>query len=245
MAILREYYRPATIDEAIALLARRDRRLLPLAGGTNLIGRLETGALRDIDGLVDLQGLGLESIHREGDLLHVGAMATLSALIQDENAGALANGLLRRAAQGEGPVNFRNAATTGGLVALAAYDSEFYTALLALDASVVLYDGQHTRTVPLAQLGPVGGLVIEVQIPLAERRGGAARVARTPSDRPIVAAYAAIGEAGERVALCGVGLRPLLFGETLEPPSNFKGSALYRRAMAEVVMARALAEARG
>ncbi|HXF61856.1 MAG TPA: FAD binding domain-containing protein, partial [Caldilineaceae bacterium] len=187
VATLREYYRPATLDEAIALLARRDRRLLPLAGGTTLIGQLETGALRDIDGVVDLQGLGLEAIRREGDLLRIGAMATLSTLINDENAGALANGLLRRAAQGEGPVNFRNAATVGGLAALAAYDSEFYAALLALDASVAIYNGRRTLTVPLAQLGPVEGLVTEVQLPLAERRGGAARVARTPSDRPIVA----------------------------------------------------------
>jgi CO/xanthine dehydrogenase FAD-binding subunit len=70
-------------------------------------------------------------------------------------------------------------------------------------------------------------------------------VARTPSDRPVVAAYATAGSAGDRVALCGVGPRPLLAGRPLNPPSDFRGSAEYRLAMAEVVAARALAEARG
>jgi CO/xanthine dehydrogenase FAD-binding subunit len=244
MALLHEYHRPRTLDEAVTLLAQRDRRLLPLGGGTKLVGLLELGALPGVDGVVDLQDLGLAEIRREGEMLCLGAMATLSAVVEHAVGGSLADGLLRRAAQGEGPVNLRNAATVGGVVAAAEYDSEFYTALLALDARVTVRDGHRRSTLALAQFGPPKGLVVEVCIAPGARRGGAARVARTPADRPIVAAYATVGDAGERVALCGVAARPVMAGAELVPPSDFKGSAEYRQAMAAVVAARALAEAK-
>ncbi len=154
-----------------------------------------------------------------------------------------AGGLLRRAAQGEGPVNLRNAATVGGVVAAAESDSEFYAALLALDAHLVVHEGTRPKTIPLAEWVPGRGLITEVRLPLAAWRGGAARIARTPSDRPIVAAYAVVDAGVQRVALCGVAHHPILAGMALDPPDDFKGSAEYRRAMAEVVMARALAEA--
>ncbi|MCC6166925.1 MAG: FAD binding domain-containing protein [Caldilineaceae bacterium] len=245
MAILHDYYRPTTLDEALTLLRRGDRVLMPLAGGTRLVGQLESHALRDIDGVVDLRDLGLHTIRQEDGRLCLGATATLAAVVEQSLGGSLASGLLRRAAQGEGPVNLRNAATVGGVVAAAEADSEFYAALLALDAQVVLHDGTRPTTIPLDEFTPRPGLITEVWLPPAAWRGGAARLARTPSDRPIVAAYAVVDAGVERVALCGVAARPILAGMPLEPPDDFKGSADYRRAMSEVVMARALDEARG
>lgn len=244
MALLQEYHRPATIIQALALLGRRDANLVPLAGGSRLVGLLETRALPDVDGVVDLRDLALDHIRVEGDRLQVGATATLTALTEHPVARDLADGLLRRAAQGEGPLNLRNVATVGGVVAAAEPDSEVYAALLALDAQVVL----HTATGPTAQplatwkAVPSAALITAVVIPLGASRGALARVARTPSDRPIVAALAvAVGEQ-VRVALCGVAARPILAGTPLDPPADFKGSAAYRRAMSEVVQARVLAE---
>ncbi len=42
MAILKEYHKPTSVPEALALLARTDINLVPLAGGTRLVGALET-----------------------------------------------------------------------------------------------------------------------------------------------------------------------------------------------------------
>lgn len=245
MAILHEYYRPSTLADALALIARGDRKLLPLAGGTRLVGLLETRTLRDVDGVVDLRDLGLNAIREEDGALCLGATATLADVVRHPVGGSIASGLLRRAAQGEGPVNLRNAATVGGVVAAAELDSEFYAALLALNAQVVVHDGTQPATVPLDEFTQPRGLITEVRLPVTEGRGGAARIARTPSDRPIVAAYAVVGDAGQRVALCGVAARPILQGMPLDPPDDFKGSVTYRRAMAEVVTARALDAARG
>jgi CO/xanthine dehydrogenase FAD-binding subunit len=238
MATLQNYYQPDTLAGALELLSRTDLRLAPLGGGTQLIGALETGAVRNLDGVVDLRKLNLDAIRVEGGVLHIGATATLAAIAAHPVAGSLADGLLARAAQGEGPVNLRNMATAGGVVAAAEADSEFYAALLALDASVVLVAPGGTRTVALAELAHVDGLITEIQLPLAAQRGALARVARTPADRPIVAALAVRGEADVRVVLCGVAARPMPAGAPLNPPDDFKGSAAYRRAMAEVLAER-------
>ncbi|MFN8486604.1 MAG: FAD binding domain-containing protein [Caldilineaceae bacterium] len=245
MALLNEFHQPQTLTEALWLLNQSGTRLVPLAGGTQLIGQLETCATHELDGVVDLSKLGLTYIKVDDALLRIGATTTLTDVIEHQVSGALADGILRKAAQGEGPVNFRNAATVGGVVAAAEDDSEFYAALLALDATVTLQAGEEARTTPLAQLASLTGLITEVQIPLVEQHSGHARVARTPADRPIVAAIAIIGANSERIALCGVAQRPILSSDPLDPPDNFKGSADYRRAMVNVVTQRALSQVKG
>jgi len=245
MALLNEYHKPDSLAEAVALLRRTDVRLRPLAGGSQLVGDLETRAITDVDGVVDLAALGLHQIVETSDRLRIGATATLSDVGSHPLAGELARGILRRTAQYEGPVNLRNAATVGGVVAGAETDSEFYAALLALDASVVVSDGEGETVTALADFAIPSAhhLITAVTLPVRSLRAGHARIARTPSDRCIVAAVAVIGDGVERVALCGLGDRPLLAGTPLNPPDNWKGSAEYRLAMAEIVRERALAEA--
>ena len=102
--------------------------------------RFETGLAGDFDGVVDLSGLGLDMISVDVDTLTIGAMVSLTEIAEHKVVGELADGILRRAARGEGPLNLRNVATIGGVVATAKYDSEFYAALLALDG-----DGNHQR----------------------------------------------------------------------------------------------------
>lgn len=247
MAILAEYHKPQSVAEAVTLLRRTDAKLRPLAGGSQLVGALETRTLPDVDGVVDLAGLGLNQIKAMGDLLYMGATATLSEVSSHPVAGEMAGGILRRTAACEGPVNLRNAATLGGVVACAETDSEFYAALLALDASVVISDGERETTTPLADftIPSPHHLIIAVTLPLRPLSSGHVRIARTPSDRCIVAAVAVVGAGVDRIALCGVGDRPLLAGGPLTPPDNWKGSAEYRQAMAKIVQDRALTEARG
>jgi CO/xanthine dehydrogenase FAD-binding subunit len=253
MALLKTVYQPTSAAEAAALLARTDEKLAPLGGGSKLIADLETRTRRDVDGVVDLSRAGLAAIDVvtvDGrEYVRAGATASLTDVIDHAIAGALAGGILRRAAAGEGPLNLRNMATIGGAVASGEPDSEFYAALLALDAAFVLHDGKQEHTVRLEDLQSVAGLITAVLIPTAAARGGLSRVARTPADRPIVAAVvvetavnAGAGEGGStRVALCGVALRPVLLGTSLNPPDDYKGSRAYRLAMSEIVVERARA----
>jgi CO/xanthine dehydrogenase FAD-binding subunit len=252
MALLNTVYQPTSAAEAAALLARPHERLALLAGGSRLIADLETRTRRDLDGVIDLSRAGLDRLDVRAGHVHAGAMVTFSRLIGHEIAGSLAGGLLRRAAAGEGPVNLRNVATLGGVVASAETDSELYAALLALGCSVTLHNGAGEQTLPLEELPSdpsllsggllPGGLITAVLIPTQAAQGALARVARTPADRPIVAAVAVRSGAGERVALCGVAPRPVLLGSELAPHDDFKGSGAYRRAMIEIAVQRARVE---
>ena len=260
MAILAEYHKPQTLADALDLLAERTSRRVPLAGGTHLVAALETRQRKDVDGVVDLAALGLSFIERDGSVLRIGAMTPLTDVVEHPLCASLAGGILLRTARYEGPLNLRNAATVGGLVALAEPDSELYAALLALAAAVVTASNEGVEVIralhEFAALQPhwerASELITEIRLPLSAADGGHARIARTPMDRCIVAAVAvaaangvpsncaATHQDGARIALCGVGVRPLLTSGALTPPGDFKGSADYRLAMSEVVRRRAL-----
>jgi xanthine dehydrogenase YagS FAD-binding subunit len=76
------YARPATLQEALALLARPGA--VPLAGGTDLAGQVDRG-IRTPELLVDLQELGLAGIRALPDGgLEIGATTTLAALARAE-----------------------------------------------------------------------------------------------------------------------------------------------------------------
>jgi CO/xanthine dehydrogenase FAD-binding subunit len=242
MAIVQEYLAPQSLTDAMELLAQSAGRTVVLAGGTRLVGELESRLRPEVDAVLDISHLGLNTLRAEGGTLFVGAAASLTDICEFEPARLLCDGLLVRAAWGEGPVNLRNAATVGGVVATAETDSELYAALLALGATVRVAGSP--ILIPLEDLGSPSGLLVEVQIPLRDARCGLARVSRTPADRPIVAAVAVVGDGWQRVAFCGLSNIPQLDDALVDPWSDFKGSAAYRQAVAPILRTRALAEAR-
>jgi xanthine dehydrogenase YagS FAD-binding subunit len=104
-----DYARPASLDEALGLLARPGA--VPMAGGTDLAGQLDRG-IRTPSLLVDLQELGLDGIERDDGGIRLGATATLadvaaSPLLEDYAAVA-------EAARGAASPLLRNAGTVGG-----------------------------------------------------------------------------------------------------------------------------------
>src|SRR5947209_7641440 len=78
-----DYFTPATVDEALALLAQHGSDAKPLAGGQSLIPALNFRLARPAV-LVDLNGITeLSGIRREGDGLHLGAMTRQGAVERD------------------------------------------------------------------------------------------------------------------------------------------------------------------
>src|SRR4051812_18752482 len=99
---LREYHRPTEIAEALRLLQRTDIRTVPIGGGTTVIGE----GTPEIEAVVDLSELGLDTIKRESNLLHLGATVCLQSLVDDLKD--VANGLLSEGARRMAGWNIRN-----------------------------------------------------------------------------------------------------------------------------------------
>jgi 4-hydroxybenzoyl-CoA reductase subunit beta len=104
--------RPATVADAVALLARSDRAMA-VAGGTDLLPNLRRG-LHAPTLLVDLGALeGFAAIERSGSQWRLGAGVTLAALATHAALAAALPALAQAAGEVAGP-GHRSAATLGG-----------------------------------------------------------------------------------------------------------------------------------
>lgn len=230
MSVIETYHRPSTLEEALTLLTSPGA--VALGGGTALVPAATATTV------VDLQALGLDDLAIDGDRLLLGAMVRLADLAEAD----LAPPLLRDLARREAPSTVRNAATVGGTVATGDPDSELLAGLLAYDAAVTVADatGSTTTALPDYLASPSPGLITAVSVTTGGR-GASARTGRTPADRPIVMAAGRRGDDGATViALTGVAATPVVYqpGAELDPPSDFRAGADYRRHLADTLVAR-------
>jgi CO/xanthine dehydrogenase FAD-binding subunit len=191
-AMLREltsYHRPGNLRDALQLL--KQPHMLPLAGGTDLLGRSDTLT----QSVIDLQELGLDYMRAADDGVHIGAMTRIQAIIDDPAVGTLAGGLLARSALSATVNTVRHAATLGGALAAAPAWSDLLPALLVLDAVVEVQTEEARSLVPAEALLasrehhlPYGALITEIILPVQPTgaKYAAERVSRTPADRAIV-----------------------------------------------------------
>jgi len=178
-----EVIRPATVADAVALLASRtDAR--PIAGGTDLMVQLRDGR-RSAALLVDLGGLGLDGIRRTDAGFEVGALTSMDRLAADPAIAAHFPALAEAAGTvGAWPIQCR--ATLGGNLANASPAADTAPALLVADASFTLVSPSRTRRVAAADFfrGPgrsalePGELLVSVALPLGPTVGGARTVER-------------------------------------------------------------------
>src|SRR5918998_6442542 len=132
------YERPASLADAVALLAAHGPAARPLAGGTDLIIRLRDRSLRP-EVVVDVKGIPeLESTIRvDGERLVIGARATMTDIAAHDvvrrDFAALAE-----AALVVGSVQIRNRATLAGNLCNASPAADTAPALLVYGASVVV-----------------------------------------------------------------------------------------------------------
>lgn len=200
---------PDSVAEAIAVLSARDDCQV-IAGGTALVPMLRLGLVKP-ERLVSLHRVaGIDRIAQQGDVLHVGAMATIA----DLEASPLVRArwpLLADAARRVATPAIRTGATIGGNVAYAESASDPAPALLCLDASVRIAAASGERTIPISEfftgfyetaLQP-GELVTAVEVPAcpADSLHGYVKFCpRSAEDKPLigVAAVLTLDPAGGR-----------------------------------------------
>jgi aerobic carbon-monoxide dehydrogenase medium subunit len=182
-----DYFAPATIKEAIAILKARPNAKV-LAGGTDSLVRMKA-RLWTPDALVDIRNLpGAKELgFRVKSGLTIGPgvtmqQASLSAVVQQRFA-ALAQG-----AAFVGSIQIRNLATVVGNVCNAAPSADSAPPLIALGAQVHISGPKGSRTLLVEKfmVGPgktslaKGELVTGITVPTPAARTGSAYVRHTP-----------------------------------------------------------------
>ena len=252
MLKLTNLIRPATLEEAYDLLQHPGS--LALAGGT-------LSQLQEMGGTgVELAPLLESTITAEGETIRIGAMATLRSL---EVCPLLAEGPLSILPSSVshllGPA-FRNLATVGGSVGARLPQSELLTALLALDAKVVLY-GRGTISMEEWLTDPKPrDLVLAVTLEREQGTAGFRAVRNSYTDTAMLCAAARKRDGAWRIA---VGARPggaLLFSHPVDREAsaiaeycaartplegNLLVSKAYREQICSAVIRSAMEEERG
>ena len=200
-----EYFRPKDIKEALDLLSRPEPLTIPLGGGTTL----SHGEPSPV-AVVDLQDLSLDQITREGSHLKIGAAVSLQELLLHADTPPKLAEVLRH----EATPHIRNQATLAGSLVTADGRSPLATALLALDARLLIEPGAIKiylgDWLPKRAARNRRELIVEVEIPL-QAALKFEMVGRSPEDLPVVCV--AVGEwpsGRTRIALGGTGMAPIL-----------------------------------
>ena len=141
-----EYARPATVEEAISVLAAHDGAR-PLAGGQTLVNVMKQRAASP-DVLVDLADLHeLREIGFSPDgMLEIGAMVTCTQLMSSSEV-EVARPILAEVAGSIADVQVRNRGTIGGNVCVSDPTNHFPPLLVALEATFTIRGEGGERTV--------------------------------------------------------------------------------------------------
>jgi CO/xanthine dehydrogenase FAD-binding subunit len=198
--MIKDYFRPQTIEEALKLLDQP--ATIPLGGGTWI-----NQPHKETFSVVDLQDLGLNHIRKHGNNLEIDACVTLQQLLENPNCPEA----LKQAIRLDAPLNIRNAATIAGRLISCDGRSAYAAMMLSLDAKLTTASDASLglgEFLPLRNLP--GKLITRLTIPLNVKTAYE-QVARTPADLPIVAAALTQWASGRtRLALGGYSKAPLL-----------------------------------
>ena len=217
-----DYVSPATVDEALAVLARHGPEAKVLAGGQSLVPLLNYRLARPRV-VVDINGLPLETLTAADGRLRLGPL-TRHATLAESPEVARECPILGEAASLIGNVRVRTLGTLGGSLAHADPAAELPMAMVALDARLTIRGPSHRRTVAarefftgyLSTALAVDELLTEIEVGPARGLGYAVEeFSRRPGDFAIVAVAALVGidrhgrVEDARLAFGGVGPAPV------------------------------------
>ncbi len=215
-----EYERAASVEHAIALLARFGPEARILAGGHSLIPMMklrlaQPETLIDINGLSELSYVRVtDSAGGSGRELRIGALTRHAQLLDSPVAGEHF-AILHDAEKVIADPIVRNWGTVGGSLCQADPSEDLSATFAALKATMVIQGQDGSRTVPAREFftGPYetvvapGELLTEIRIAISPGGGSAyEKVGRRVGDWPVAAAAAAIWLAGDTIAAAGIGL---------------------------------------
>ena len=248
------YLRPATLDEALSMLAAHDGDARPLAGGQSLLPimafRLAVpGTLVDIGRLPGLRGITIDP-----DSVTLGALTRWADIERDERL-ATAHPLLADAIRHVAHYQIRNRGTVGGSLAHADPAAEMPGIAVACDGTIIIAGPSGQRAVPasafftgaLSTILTSDELIVALRLPAWKpgRRWGFQEFSRRCGDFALAGAaiHYDLDAAGRvtdpHIGIIGAADRPLrlpaveavLAGQILDPALITHAGALARDAV--------------
>jgi len=171
------WFFPEKPDEIPAIL-KNEAKAAFHAGGTSLL-RIKPDT---VDALIDLGGLGWNTIRREGGSVVIGSMATFNDVIKSKASKSASFAMLQAALSRAASNTVRNRITIGGSLADYAPWSDLIAPLIALDAELRFFDGGKALRVAEfidKKLAKEKNLIREVLIPEKDLSFAIKRLART------------------------------------------------------------------
>ena len=224
-----DYHDPATLDEALGLMAQFGEQARPLAGGQSLVPLMNFRLVRPAH-LIDLNGVNeLSYLKAENGILRIGATTRQREL---ERSADIAQRwpLLREATGFIGHIQIRNRGTVGGSLAHAFPSAELPVAMVTLEASFILRSAANQRraraedfflSYMTTMLEP-GELLTEIEVPALPANSGCSyqEVNRRHGDFALAGAAALLaldrGGAISHVRLTLTGVTPIRSREAEE-----------------------------
>ena len=223
------YHRPATFEEAAALLAAHpDAKLL--AGGQTLLPTMKARLASPSD-IVDLGGLlALSSVTREGDKLVIGALTRHGEVTTSDVARSAIPALAYLAGVVGDPA-VRSRGTIGGSIANNDPAADYPAACLALGATITTNKRDIAADDFFKGLFETaleeGEIITKVSFPIPQKAGY--EKFRNPASRfALVGVFVAKTAAGVRVAVTGAGASGVFRAKDLEAAltKDFSAKAL-------------------
>lgn len=264
---IREYARPATLDEAYELIKKgRANRLI---GGCTFLKRTKL----NIKTAVDLMDCGLDYITEDNEAVHIGAYASLHEVETSQAVRQAAGSMLEEAMSHLIGVQLRNQIRIGAHVASRYGFSDIIPTLLALNARVCFFKGGEKTLWAYMQekITPKTprDILTEIILPKENRRGKTQMMRLSYADYSIFCMSVSRAENGWILAGGNfpgpARLAEEVMAEMNQPGafigdpdywaqktadsftfgSNWRGSAEYRRELCRIFTGRAIEELRG
>jgi CO/xanthine dehydrogenase FAD-binding subunit len=243
------YQAPTSLAEAVALLAGKEGKARPLAGGTDLLvqlrlNRFELDLVVDVKKIPELNSLLFDPAQG----LTIGAAVSCACLGENREVQGYYPGLID-AASIIGGTAIQGRATLGGNLCNAAPSGDAIAAMMILGATCTIAGPRGYRTVPVESFCLAPGrtllepaeVLVSLHFPLPEANAGARYVRFTPRREMDIAvagagAYVVLSHdhtkvTKARIALSAVAPTPLLV--------QAAGNSLLGKAPAEAALAEA------
>lgn len=260
MIKIKEYVKVESLEQAYELNQKRANRII----GGMLWMRMSSAQVQTV---IDLSGLGLDTIEENEEAFSIGCMTTLRQLELHEGLEKYSNGAVRACVKDIVGVQFRNLATIGGSIFGRFGFSDVLTCFLAMDTYVELYKGGILPLEEFVKKKKDKDILVRVIVKKTEGRFAYLTHRNTKTDFPVLAV--GIGDMADKLVVT-VGARPMeamrvpvkpewkavLDGESctaaeiesivkeiasqVPTESNMRGSAEYRSHLAKVLIRRGL-----